>query len=429
MDVRKRDVSLEKGVRVCVVGKVFNPNPQKVFALNRTLQEYHELIKWYLTLDSTSKRFLHENGYQKAKRLFNLNTALIQTARNKAVETLKSFRKNGKRNSVLNPKRISIRFDCRTYNFHKTTNVLTPYWLSLSLSERGRTPLPIVFGEKQRQRIDEALNGYWKFATVEMVKRDQVWYAHFILTKTVEIDVDEQAKTIIGIDRGERNLAVAVAISKNSPAKPMKGRFWRGSEIKRTKGLYCHIRRSLGKKKLSKKINEMRNREQRRNKQQLHTTVNQIIEHVKQFPNPPIVMETLTGIRSNFNASRKLNRRFHSLPFRKLQTIIEYKAHLEGIAIRYLTRSQTRYTSKECHKCGHVARIRNRRELHCSNCGLRYNRDLNACVNIARRIMSSVGWGSRDTPELSNEANSKRISRTREAHTLQGWEHVTLRKL
>jgi len=31
-------------------------------------------------------------------------------------------------------------------------------------------------------------------------------------------------------------LAVAVAISKKNPNKPMKGQFWRGEEVKRIRG-------------------------------------------------------------------------------------------------------------------------------------------------------------------------------------------------
>jgi hypothetical protein len=42
-----------------------------------------------LSYNSKSKKFLHEKCYEKAKELFNLNTALIQTARDKAVEILK----------------------------------------------------------------------------------------------------------------------------------------------------------------------------------------------------------------------------------------------------------------------------------------------------------------------------------------------------
>ncbi len=343
-----------KDVQVTVVGKVFKPNRKKILALNRTLNEYFRLVKWYLNFNSTSKKFLHENGYESAKRLFNLNTALIQTARDKAIEILKSFQKNKKDDSILRLRRISIRFDKRCYTFSKTTNVLTPYWLTLSLNRRERISLPIVFGERRKQRIEESLRGEWSFTTVEMVKRNGEWYAHFVLKKTVELP--DEPETVIAIDRGERNLAVAVAILKDNPAKPMKGQFWRSEEIKRIRGLYSHIRRKLQKKKLLRKVKELESRERRKVNQQLHIIANQIVQYAKQFPKPVIIMDNLNGIRRNFKKSKKLNKRFHSLPFRKLQTYIEYKENLEGIEVRYLSKKETMNTSKTCHRCGHVAK-------------------------------------------------------------------------
>ena len=123
-----------------MVGKVFRPNKKKVLALNRFLEEYFELVNWYLGFNSTSKTFLHRNTYEKAKQLFNLNTALIQTARDKAVEIVKSFNEKKKEGKVKTErpklKRISIRFDKRCYSFAKTTNKLTPYWLTLSLNRK-----------------------------------------------------------------------------------------------------------------------------------------------------------------------------------------------------------------------------------------------------------------------------------------------------
>jgi len=148
---------LQKEVKLTVVGKVFKPNSKKVLALNRTLSEYFTLVKWYLCFNSDSKSFLHENGYERAKRLFNLNTALVQTARDKAVEILKSFEENRNENSTLRLKRISIRFDKRSYTFSKTTNALTPYWLTLSLNKRERVSLPIAFGEKRKKRSKKPL--------------------------------------------------------------------------------------------------------------------------------------------------------------------------------------------------------------------------------------------------------------------------------
>ena len=74
----------KKEVQITVVGKVFKANKKKVLALNKCLDEYFELVNWYLSFNSTSKTFLHKNGYERAKQLFNLNTALIQTERDKA---------------------------------------------------------------------------------------------------------------------------------------------------------------------------------------------------------------------------------------------------------------------------------------------------------------------------------------------------------
>jgi len=386
---------LQKEVQVTVVGKAFKPNSRKVLALNRTLSEYFMLVKWYLGFNSDSKTFLHENGYEKAKRLFDINTALIQTARDKAVEILKSFEENRNENSTLRLKRISIRFDKRCYTFSKTTNALTPYWLTLSLNKRERISIPIAFGERQKVKIEKAFEGEWSFATVEMVKRKE-WYAHFVLKKIVE--VTDEPETVIAIDRGEHNLAVAVAISKHNPDKPIKGNFWRGEEIKCVRGLYGHIRRKLQEKHRFGEI-KIKHRERRKVNQQLHIIANQIIEYVKQFQKPLIVMENLNGIRRNFKKSKSLNRRLHSLPFRKLQAILEYKALLNGIEVRYLQKKYVRNTSKTCHRCGHVARITCEREFKCPRCRLIYNRDLNASINIAHRVMSSMGWGSREPPE------------------------------
>ena len=84
----------------------------------------------------------------------------------------------------------------------------------------------------------------------------------------------------------------------------MKGQFWRGAEIKRIRGLYNYIRRKLSKKKLLKKVKELRGRERRKVEQQLHIIADQIIAYAKQFPKPVIAMEDLMGVRENFHKSK-----------------------------------------------------------------------------------------------------------------------------
>jgi len=116
----------------------------------------------------------------------------------------------------------------------------------LSLNKRERISLPIAFGEKKKkEKIEGAFEGGRSFTTVEMVKRNTEWYAHFVLKKTVELP--DEPETVIVIDRGEHTLATAVAISRSNPDKPMKGQ-WHGEEIERLRGLYGHIRRKLQEK-------------------------------------------------------------------------------------------------------------------------------------------------------------------------------------
>jgi len=395
-------LSGKKEVRITVVGKVWNANKGKILALNKCLDEYFKAVKFFLSFNSTSKTFLHKNGYEKAKQLFNLNTALIQTARDKAVEVLKDFNEKKKEGKVKTErpklKRVSIRFDKRCYSFAKTTNVLTPYWLTLSLNRRTKISLPIKFGERQQKFIEEALRGEWQFCTVEMVKRNGEWYAHFVLKKEVEL-IDEP-ETFIGVDLGEWNVAVAVAISKHNPSKPIKGQFWSGAKIRYIRGKYAHIRRNLQRRKRLDLVKRIGSKEGRIINQILHTIAKEVVEYAKQFPKPIIIMERLDNIRENMRGSTKLNKRLHAWGFRKLQKYIEYKANLEGIPVVYIN---PRNTSKTCHRCGYVARKVNGREFRCPKCGLVYNRDLNSAINIARSLMRGAGWGSCEPPELPYE--------------------------
>lgn len=114
-------------------------------------------------------------------------------------------------------------------------------------------------------------------------------------------------------------------------------------------------------KKAPEELKEIGEKERRKVDQQLHIVTNQVIEHVKQFPKPVIAMEDLKGLRKHMNFSKRMNRRVYSMPYRKLQAYIEYKANLEGIEVRYVKAK----TSKTCHRCGHVARKINQREFRC----------------------------------------------------------------
>ncbi|MBD3194900.1 MAG: transposase, partial [Candidatus Lokiarchaeota archaeon] len=154
-------------------------------SLNRDLDQYIECVRWYLSFKPTSKQKLHKDAYQKAKQRFELKTALLQSARDKAVEIYTSFRKVKKKGSRLHLRKCCIRFDARSFSFMKTDKEITSYWLHLSLSgSYGRTAFPIIFGER-KELIEEALHGEYSIKSVEMKKRKGTWYAHFTLSREV----------------------------------------------------------------------------------------------------------------------------------------------------------------------------------------------------------------------------------------------------
>ena len=126
-------------------------------------------------------------------------------------------------------------------------------------------------------------------------------------------------------------------------------------------------------------------------------------------------MEELKGIRDNMNGLAKLNKRLHTWSFRKLQQFIEYKANLEGIQVVYVNPKDT---SKICHRCGHVTQA-NGRGFACPECDLKYNRDLNAAINIAHTLTRGMGWGSCEPPELPDEVLARRQDGTGEAPSVR----------
>jgi len=398
-----RSYQMHSTLQLTVIGKVFNPNKGKLLKLNRDLDQYVKCVRWYLAFKPLSRGRLHKDSYEMAKTMFPLKTALLQTARDKAVEIYKAFKKVRRKGSELHLKRCCMRFDERSFKFTRSERELTPYWLHLSLSGgRGRTSFPIIFGTRGAL-IEHALNGNYALKSVEMKKKKGVWYAHFTLKK--EVEVPAHPESVIGIDRGEKNFAVAVGLRKESPRKPIQGMFWSGAEIKALKGKYHHIRRNLGRKKRPQEIKKIRGKLSRKTDRLLHRVAHEIVEYATHFKKPVIVLEDLTHIRRRFRKKKKgkkLNRRMNSLPFRKLQAYIEYKALRKGISVEYINPGNT---SKECHRCGTLNKVGFHRNYECSQCGLTYDRDLNAAINIARRITSSLGWGTRERPEQPHEVS------------------------
>jgi putative transposase len=85
------------------------------------------------------------------------------------------------------------------------------------------------------------------------------------------------------------------------------------------------------------------------------------------------VMEELKDIR--------MNRRLHSIPFRKTQSTIPYKSIERGYKPETV---EAKNTSKTCPICGELSKP-NGHVFKCSRCGIQADRHLVAAWNIAAK--------------------------------------------
>ena len=84
----------------------------------------------------------------------------------------------------------------------------------------------------------------------------------------------------------------------------------------------------------------------------------------------------------------------------KVKHMLTYKALWEGIPCVGIGEA---YTTQQCHKCGSMNTVVNKRLFKCEECGLEYNRDLNASINIGNRLSGYMldSMGSSEPPLTS----------------------------
>jgi len=364
--------------------KVFKPTKTKTEALEDLLNISTELSRFYIaTMEGKgtfSKKALHTETYNIIKEQYKgIPTGLIQTIRDKAIETYKSYRailKNKKKASIPEFKKPVVRFDNRTFTLHKTYNSFS-YFVSVSARE-GRIYLPIVYGDYQLAVLDKISEGEYKFCTAELSYSKRL--NCYVLNISYKYNVEEyRTFKVMGVDMGIDNYAVFAV-----PGQVIK--FFSGKRHNLKREHYSNLRKELGKKKLLKKIKAIGNKEKRYMKDINHKISREIVKIAKKY-NAAIQMEDLSNIRERVKMSRKMNRKLHNWNFYQLQAFIEYKALAEGLKIM---RIPPRYTSRMCHVCRHAEKGNRKSQalFKCKACGYQAHADYNASMNIANYAAS-----------------------------------------
>ncbi|MEM2567480.1 MAG: zinc ribbon domain-containing protein, partial [Candidatus Bathyarchaeia archaeon] len=103
------------------------------------------------------------------------------------------------------------------------------------------------------------------------------------------------------------------------------------------------------------------------------------------------VMEKLTHIRERIRYGRVMNRRLHSIPFRKIQFYISYKSMELGFKPETV---KAENTSRTCPICGELNKP-NGHVFKCRKCGFQADRHFIAAWNI---VMKLPMWGALPLP-------------------------------
>ena len=220
----------------------------------------------------------------------------------------------------------------------------------------------------------------WKMGEGVVKKRGDNVFVHISFSR--EVDIVEPVG-FVGVDLNEDNVTLSFPDGGFKKIVTNEKKIRTSYFVKRKK-IQKKIRAGKKRKMLLEKYGE---RERNKILDLYHKVANRIVEEAEKYGG--IAMENLEKIREKIRYGKKINGRLHRWSFRKLQTIIEYKAKLKGIKVVYV---DPHHTSTKCPRCGEkLKRTKKHRILKCKNCGLEADRDMIGSWNIRLKAQKDVG--------------------------------------
>ena len=347
--------------------------PEKLFSTYREV--LNRLLDHACARGITSFERLKVEKYREMRAKYpTLPSHYIYTACQMTCSIYKSFRKLKRRGSTRAEKPL----------FKRQVVMLDDHLFSIDLegwktsiaTESGRIKLNLLHGTYHEKFKGMKVGQAW------LVKKGDDLYLKVVFSKTVELA--EVNKKAIAVDVNENN--VAFGSTERIDNKET------GERAIRT-AYFLKRRRLQSKPRLNEKplLAKYRGRERRRAEAIYHEAANQIVTKAKEDEASTIVLEDLKNMRGRKRGSKAINGRLNRWSFRKLQNIIDYKAKLAGLNVKYVDAEKT---SSLCPICRGRLSLNGHRRLRCPTCGLEEDRDVIAVKNLLRRYQIDVGASS-----------------------------------
>lgn len=258
----------------------------------------------------------------------------------------------------------------------------------------------------------EEIKPEYEICESKLIRKNGRFYLNLTVQKEVDVNLvnlNPRATAVIAVDVGEANPLTSVVLRDRKITSPK----FLAKEVRAIRTLYARIRKVIGRKKVKHgaRVLDRIDRESRKVTDVLHKATRAIVEQAKELRQQGydviIVYGDIKGVRKprvkGKMRCRKNNRKLHQMPSYKIKHMLTYKALWEGIPCVGINEA---YTTQQCHRCGSLNTIVKKRLFKCSECGLEYNRDLNASINIGNRLLDYM-FNSRGSsePPLTSPVN------------------------
>ncbi|MCW4007376.1 MAG: transposase [Candidatus Bathyarchaeota archaeon] len=349
------------------------PDAKQVIILEELFNSYTEMVKECLkrviSLGISSRKRLHEVIYKELRVKYSAYPShYIYTAITQTLAIFKSYRRLYRKKKSVSLPRVenlnSILLD--------DTHLFWFNWGRLKLAtHRGNVVLPFDVHVHSKKFRD------WQVKGSRLVRKGSDFFLHATFKKAVE---ERKSEGVVGIDINEKSIDLAVV-------RPDKVRFIKidVSEAKYIRDRYFKKRRRIQRKTSGQKKAELLAKYSGREKRR----VNEVLQKASRFianviaeENVTPVMEVLTNIRERIRCNRSLNRRLHSLPFRRIQFCVSYKSMEQGLKPEHVKANNT---SRTCPICGEFNKP-NGHVFKCKKCRFYADRHLVAAWNIAMKL-------------------------------------------
>lgn len=294
------------------------------------------------------------------------------------------------------------------------------YSISFGLLRGVKKRVPLaVHAASHATVLDDIQAGTAKQGSLKLwqSKRGQ-WYA--VLSVTIAVPDTQETSRFIGLDRGQRHLAVGA-----TPAG--RAQFWSYKRLRHRRRHYARLRRKLHAAGKHQTVKRLEQRESRMVRHINHCVAKDVVRWAR-TNRCGIRLEQLAGIRrapqpQPLKRDAGHNRDFW--PYDDLETKIRYKAARVGVAVETIPAP---YTSQTCNHCGAIGK-RNKEMFSCQRCGYQGHADHNAARNIGSWVgamchlpfeIASGGLHGPAPNRVRNRGSGQPLSGTSEpeSHTL-----------